>query len=254
MLINNGDLSKNNIYKSELNNSTFDELSPFPAKDLNTNNNEIDASFSFNGEYLYFSSDRRGGFGGYDIYRLKKLPDGTWSKAKNLGGKINSKSNEISPFIGLDNKTLYFSSNGVTSMGGFDIFVSQINTIKEWSTPINLGVPVNSTDDDLSYSTTADGLKGIYSSDRNESVNHDIYFAQSSTSFYQNVAILKGKITTNNESKLPKGVLIIVEDLTNNTKPQIFNPRLRDGGYILNLKPCHKYLINYTYENKSFLK
>jgi tetratricopeptide (TPR) repeat protein len=254
LLVNNGDLSKNNIYKSIISNSSFNELSPFPAKDLNTNNNEIDASLSINQEFLYFSSDRRGGFGGYDIYRLRKLPDGTWSKAMNLGEKVNSKYDEVSPFIGFDNKTLYFSSNGTSSMGGFDIFISQVNTISVWSEPKNLGIPINSTDDDLHYSTIANGLKGVYSSDRKDKADHDIYFAQSSTSYYQNVAILKGQIKTTDESTLPKGITIIVQDLTDNTKTKVFKPRLKDGGYILNLKPCHNYLIDYTYKEKSFLK
>lgn len=255
LLVNNGDLSKNNIYKYELNKPLFTELTPFPAKDLNTNNNEIDASLSINEEFLYFSSDRRGGFGGYDIYRLRKLPDGTWSKAMNLGEKINSKNDEVSPFIGFDNKTLYFSSNGINSIGGFDIFVSQVNTINEWADPKNLGAPINSTDDDLSYSTIANGLKGVYSSDRKNKTDHDLYFAQSSTSFYQNVAILKGKIkTTNQATLLPKGIVIIVQDLTDNTDTKIFKPRLKDGSYILNLKPCHNYLINYTYKEKTFFK
>jgi len=254
LLINNGDFSKNNIYKSTIYGSKFSESLPFPAKSLNTNRNDIDASISFNEEFLYFSSDRRGGFGGFDIYRLRKLPDGTWSKPINLGEKINSQNDEISPFIGLDNKTLYFSSNGASSIGGFDIFVSQVNSINEWLEPKNMGMPINSTDDDLSYSTTANGTKGIYSSDRKENTHHDIYFAQSSTSFYQNVAILKGQIKTNNKSLIPKGIVIIVEDLTDSTKIQTFKPRLKDGGYILNLKPCHKYQINYIYNEKSFFK
>jgi len=254
LLINSGDFSKNNIYKSTIYGSKLSESSPFPAKYLNTNRNDIDASISFNEESLYFSSDRKGGFGGFDIYRLRKLPDGTWSKPINLGEKINSKNDEISPFIALDNKTLYFSSNGASSMGGFDIFVSQVNAINEWLEPKNMGIPINSTDDDLSYSTIVNGTKGIYSSDRKENTNYDIYFAQSSTSFYQNVAILKGKIKTSNGSLLPKGITIIVEDLTDSTKIQSFKPRLKDGGYILNLKPCHKYLINYTYNEKSFFK
>jgi hypothetical protein len=129
-----------------------------------------------------------------------------------------------------------------------------MGTINEWLTPKNLGVPINSTDDDLSYSTIANGLKGIYSSDRDANTNHDIYFSQSSTSFYQNVAILKGIIKTNDNTMLPKGVSIIVQDLTENTKAQHYTPRRKNGGYILNLKPCHNYSINYTYKEESFYK
>lgn len=254
LLINHKALKGSNIAKSDIKNSTFTELEAFPAKQLNTRNNDIDASLNFNEEYLYFSSNRRGGYGGYDLYRIRRLPDGSWSRATNLGEEINSKNDEVSPYIGLDNKTLHFSSNGEKSMGGFDIFVSKVNTIGEWSKPKNLGVPINSTNDELSYSTIANGSKGIYSTNRDEKTNHDLYFAQSSNSYYQNVAILKGKIKTKNNSLLPKGITIVVQDLTENTKPQTFKPRIKDGGYILNLKPCHNYIINYVYDEKSFFK
>jgi len=253
LLINKGNSQNSDIYKSEITNSSFYDLSPFPAKSMNTNSNEIDASLSINEEFIYFSSDRRGGFGGFDLYRLRKLPDGTWSKAMNLGSTINSINDEVSPFIGLDNLTLYFSSNNSKSMGGFDIFMTQINAISKWSTPVNLGIPINSTDDDLYYSTTSNGMKAIFSSDRNNT-DQDIYFSQTSKSHYQNVAIFKGKIKTSNLDKIPKGVYITVEDLTIKTKIKTYNPRQSDGVYILNLKPCHTYLINYYYKNKSFSK
>ena len=113
---------------------------------------------------LFFVSDRPGGLGGTDIWRCLKLPNGEWSKPFNLGPPINSSYNEQSPFIHPDGKTLYYSSDGEQSMGGYDIFFSKkIDNIK-WSNPINMGFPLNTVDDDLFFTTSADGERGYYAS------------------------------------------------------------------------------------------
>ena len=183
------------------------------------------------------------------------MPDGTWSKAMNLGPTVNSIDDEESPFIGADGITLYYSSNSKYSMGGFDIFVSQMNAIGEWSEPKNLGYPLNTFGDDLYYSTMANGFMGIYASNTlNSKGLYDVYFVQTENSYYKNVTIFKGYIKTNNQTTLPKGISIHVKDLTENSSAKIYKPRLRDGGYILNLKPCHSYEISYQYKGKVFYK
>lgn len=242
------------IYFSDLNDITFESLKPFPAKYLNTNSQETHATMGINGEFIYFVSDRAGGYGGKDIYRIRQLPDGTWSKAMNLGSTINSEYDEESPFIGADNRTLYFSSNGKKSIGGYDIFVSQLDLVNEWSLPKNLGYPINSLDDDLYYSTMANGFLGVYASDNKSGVgDFDIYFVQSSSSYYKNVTIFKGYIYVVDETgNLPKGITIHVKDITENSSEITFKPRLRDGGYILNLKPCHSYAIEYKFKGELF--
>jgi len=248
-----GSKGNGDIYFSRLNELKYDKIKPFPAKSLNTSSNETHASMGVNEEFIYFVSDRKGGYGGKDIYRIRKLPDGTWSKAMNLGPTINSASDEESPFIGADGKTLYFSSNGVKSMGGYDIFVSQMNSIGEWQEPKNMGYPLNSFGDDLYYSTMANGFMGIYASNNKNSTGFfDIYFVQSKNSYYKNVTIFKGYIKTSNQQKIPKGISITVKDITENSIAKIFKPRLRDGGYILNLKPCHSYQITYKFNNEKF--
>lgn len=243
------------IYYSDLDEISFESLKPFPAKSLNSNSQETHATISINGEFIYFVSDRAGGYGGKDIYRIRKMPDGTWSKAMNLGPTINSEYDEESPFIGADNRTLYFSSNGTESIGGYDVFVSQLNSINEWSVPENLGLPINSLDDDLYYSTMANGFLGIYASDNKSGMgDYDIYFVQTNNSYYKNVTIFKGYISTHNTDTLPKGITIHVKDVTENSGEKIFKPRLRDGGYILNLKPCHSYTIEYKFKGESFYR
>jgi hypothetical protein len=250
-----GGTGNGDIYYSRLKELNFDQIKPFPAKSLNTSANESHASISIDGNFIYFSSDRKGGYGGKDIYRIRKMPDGTWSKAMNLGPTVNSIDDEESPFIGADGITLYYSSNSKYSMGGFDIFVSQMNAIGEWSEPKNLGYPLNTFGDDLYYSTMANGFMGIYASNTiNSKGLFDVYFVQTENSYYKNVTIFKGYIKTNNQTTLPKGISIHVKDLTENSSAKIYKPRLRDGGYILNLKPCHSYEISYQYKGKVFYK
>ena len=123
---------------------------------INTKGWEPSAFISADGNILYFTSNREGGFGGRDIYKSNKLPNGEWAKATNLGGTINSAYDEDAPFIHPDGVTLYFSSNGHQTMGGFDIFSTHLNSNNDWTSPINVGYPINSTEDDIYYVVAPD--------------------------------------------------------------------------------------------------
>lgn len=247
------DLGGGDIYFSELRDTVFVNIVPFPSDELNTAAWETHATISPDGNYLYFVSDRPGGLGGRDIYRLKKLPNGEWSKAMNLGPPVNTPYDEESPFLGADNQTMYFSSNGPASMGGFDIFVTQMDESEQWSDPVNMGYPLNSFDDDIFYTTTADGLTGFYSSDKSDGQgDKDIYMIETDKSLIRNVAILTGFIFTSDNSMIPKGITIHVTDLTDATPAKVYSPRRRDGGYVLALKPCHTYKLDYRLDDNSF--
>jgi hypothetical protein len=249
------DVNGGDVYYSQLVDTAFGALAPYDAPELNTEYWEPHFTMSADGLFLFFVSDRPGGLGGRDIYRTRRLPDGTWSKPSNLGAPINTKYDEDSPFIGADDKTLFFSSNGPASMGGFDIFVSQVDELDVWSAPINMGYPLNSVDDDIFYTTTADGHIGFYASDKLEGKgDKDIYMVQSEESFIKNIAVFTGFILTSDHSMIPPGITIHVTDLTDNTKTQIYTPRRRDGGYVLTLKPCHTYDLDYRLEGHSIYK
>ncbi len=127
---------------------------------------ESQPSISADGKILYFISDRIGGFGGYDIYRSFKNDSGEWGTPINLGPVINSTSNEKSPFIHPDGKTLYFSSDGWTGLGGYDIFISRMNDNGTWSKPKNIGFPINSPDDEVGFFVSTDGTKGFFASNK----------------------------------------------------------------------------------------
>jgi hypothetical protein len=140
----------------------FYNLSPLNI--FNSNSWENHVTISSDEKTLYFVSDRPGGLGGTDIWRCLRLPNGEWSEPYNIGPPVNSKFNEESPFIHPDGKTLYFSSNGGRSMGGFDVFFSKKIDQKTFSNPINMGFPINTVDDDLFFSTSPDGGRGYYAS------------------------------------------------------------------------------------------
>lgn len=127
---------------------------------------ESQASISCDGEVLYFASNREGGMGGTDIWVSHKRPDGSWGEPKNLGPNINTKADEEAPFITNDGKTLYFSSTGHIGMGEQDIFFSQMDDKGVWSTPRNLGPPVNSSYRELGFFLSADGATGYFASNR----------------------------------------------------------------------------------------
>lgn len=135
-------------------------------KNINTPAHESAAALSYDGNELYFISDREGGYGGRDIYVSqwdKQKQD--WGVAVNLGPVVNSVYDEDGVFIHPDGKTLYFSSKGHNTIGGSDIFYSEKQQ-GEWQTPVNIGYPVNSPDDDVFFIVTADGRTAYYSSFR----------------------------------------------------------------------------------------
>lgn len=137
---------------------------------------EPSASLSLDGKTFYFSSNREGGFGGFDLYRVKLLPNGNWSEAKNLGPSINTAFDEDAPFIHPDGKSLYFSSKGHVNMGGFDVFKSELIEEEKWTTPINLGYPTNTTKDDIYFVISANEKHGYYASEKSGGFGeHDIY-------------------------------------------------------------------------------
>jgi outer membrane protein OmpA-like peptidoglycan-associated protein len=109
---------------------------------------------------MYFASNRNGGQGEMDIYYSDKQPGGDWGPAVNIGPVINTPLSEDSPFITADGKTLFFASQGHENMGGFDLFRSEQTPNGEWTAPVNLGFPVNKTDDDLFFVPVGDGSSG----------------------------------------------------------------------------------------------
>lgn len=132
---------------------------------VNSRNWDSQPTLSADGKIIYFVSNRAGGKGGRDIWMTKKGEDDQWTSPENLED-INTKKDEVSPFIHPDGKTLFFSSAGYLGLGGYDLYKTEkIN--KKWTTPQNLGYPINTHQDELALFLTADGQKGYYSVDKN---------------------------------------------------------------------------------------
>ena len=128
---------------------------------INSRNWESQPSLSADGRTLYFVSNRPGGRGGNDIYVSSLNQAGEWSKPVNLGEKVNTAFDDISPFIHANGQTLYFASNGHTGMGGYDLFLTELQE-GQWQEPRNMGYPINTHEDQVSLFVTADGKVGYY--------------------------------------------------------------------------------------------
>lgn len=166
---NGGDL-----FLSKVSGNSWSRPSRLP-RQINTNFHEASATFSYDGKTLYFVSDKPGGIGGHDIYQSKVDDRGRWSEPVNLGNVVNSPYQEISVFAHPDGKTLYFSSNGHDNIGGYDIFKSTLEN-GVWSKPVNIGYPINTTDDDVFFVISASGRRAYYSSAKDGGVGgQDIY-------------------------------------------------------------------------------
>ena len=145
-------------------------------REINSRNWENYASYSPTGDTLFFSSNRPGGQGGFDIYYSTKSENG-WTKPVNIP-IINSAFDEIAPVISHNGQYLFFSSNGKNSMGGYDHFVSKRNG-SEWEKPINLGYPINTPDDDIFYQPIGDGSMGYISRVMKQSYGYsDVYLIE----------------------------------------------------------------------------
>ena len=134
---------------------------------INSDQHEPSLFFSLDGKQLFIVSDRPGGYGGLDIYVSSKQLNGEWSEAKNLGPNINTQYDEDAPYLDPNGVTMYFSSRGNSSIGEYDIFRSQL-VDTTWSSPVNMGYPINTPSDDIYFTMTSRYNRGYYSSGRLE--------------------------------------------------------------------------------------
>lgn len=120
-------------------------------KAINSKYFEGNLSISKDGKTMYFSSNRKEGSGALDIFKSVRLANGDWGVPVNLGSVINSAFNEDAPYISEDGTRLYFISQGHQTMGGYDVFYSKVSPDGSLSAPVNLGFPINTTDDDIYF-------------------------------------------------------------------------------------------------------
>ena len=233
--------SLGNIYSSMNKAGVFQRM-----KKLNSNVNsdfETAGSITPDGNIIFFASKRDGGLGETDIYMARKLPNGQWAKAQNLGATINTKYNEDFPQIAPDGKTLYFSSKGHAGMGDYDLFQSTWNEEENtWTSPKNLGYPINSVGDDRSISFTEDNRVAYISAVRDGGYGDlDLYRVKFNDA-EDRTTVLQGYINTIDSAKNVV-TIVTVKDLKNKDAPDLtYNPNPNTGKFIMALNPS-KYEI-----------
>ncbi|MCX8081543.1 MAG: hypothetical protein N3F09_09945 [Bacteroidia bacterium] len=216
---------------------------------INTYAWEGHCSLSPDGKTLYFSSDRAGGYGGRDIYKATLLPDSTWGNVVNLGDSINTPMDDDSPFIHPDGVTLFFSSKGRTSSGGYDIFKATLDPKDSlFKGVVNLGYPINSPDDDIYFVLNAAGDNAYYSSGKKGGVGlKDIYKIKTKFDIYKPALLLvKGKITFENKPVAGK-IKVLVTDPTPK-KYNDFEAEQKEGKYLISLVNSQAYKLVFQYD------
>jgi hypothetical protein len=192
-------LYKTDNYDGAIYSSTFVNGVWTPIKKLNkyinTKYYESHAAISADSRKLYFTSNRKGGFGNLDIYVSEKDTAGNWGPAVNLGATVNTPFNEDTPFITENDTVLYFSSEGHSSMGGFDNFKSQ-KTGSVWKNPHNLGYPVNSTDDDKFFQPVNNGMFAFYAM-TTDYKKKDIFYVGMGDNDVNKMIEIRGKVSLN---------------------------------------------------------
>lgn len=207
---------------------------------VNSNTWDAAPSLTQDGTVLYFSSDRTGGKGGTDIYLTKRTREG-WTKPQNMN-EINTASDETTPYIAADGKTFYFASNRSGGAGGFDIYVSR-KSGDSFSSPTNIGTPINSEFDDIAYIAKINTDHAYFASTRSGGAGGlDVYFAVPNPEMPSPVTIVRGIVSDKVTGK-PLGADIVITDLK--TRKQVATLRSDDitGEYYVTIPGDRDYSI-----------
>ncbi|MES2140320.1 MAG: OmpA family protein [Bacteroidota bacterium] len=252
MLIYRGGNNKNinkGVFETTLKGNEWSVPKRVPAP-INSDGNETSASFSADGKSIYFVSSRPDGLGGKDIWYCLQNEAGDWGEAVNAGNSVNTKEDEESVFLHPNGSSLFFSSKGHGSTGGYDVFVSHLDTTTNgWAKPINLGSSINTPGDDLYFAMAADEKTAYYSSSKPKALaDKDIYritFGESILT--KHVTLVKGFVTGENglgiESKI-----VVKEKLTGDIINTIKSNKAT-GKFLVCLPATGEYQINFTDDN-----
>lgn len=219
---------------------------------VNSSSWEAQPSISADGRTLYFVSNRKGGYGGYDIWK-STLAEKGWSEPENLGPNINTSFNEQSPFIHPDDSTLYFCSNGWPGMGGNDLFVSHLGKDGKWQKPENLGYPINSSGDENGLTLTANGNYAFFSSNNlNGAGGFDIYTFELPPNLRPHMVTYVKGIVNDAVSKQPLEAAVEIVDLEKNTPVYQDYSSAEQGDFLATLPTGKNYGLNISKEGYLF--
>lgn len=233
---------KSDIYYSKKGKRSYKKAEPL--KLINTNHREVSACSSENFNIIFFASDRPGGYGGLDIYQIKKLPDGNWGKPYNLGPVINTEYDDNYPMLVDSGKTLFFSSKGHTSMGGYDIFKSIYDTTQlKWGFPQNLGYPINTGDDDMTISFTLNKRYAYVTRYRKDSYGNKDIYKITFKSIEPDYTVITGKVLGPDSNIINNDLIIDIYYENNNELYGTYTVNPETGKYVFILPPGEYVMI-----------
>jgi len=253
LIIYKNDIDGGNIYYSTYNGTDWETLKEF-GSDVNTKFNDSHACMSNDGNLLFVVSDRPGGFGGKDIYRFIKFPNGRWSKAFNLGPAINTEFDEDGAFLHPDGKTFYFTSKGYKTMGGSDIKFGTLTQENNIENVTNVSYPINTTDDDaVFFVTSPDAKRSYYSAVKEDGFGEkDIYMVSFSEAKEKPLSLFKGEIIAAKDETLPANLVVIVTDKETGEIIGNYRPKSANGSFSTILPPGREYNFSYVANGDEF--
>lgn len=210
---------------------------------LNSRHSEKHPAISADGRFLYFTSNRPGGSGSYDIWRSERIGE-TWSDPVNLGDSVNTSGLEQSPFIHPDQKSLYFSSTGWPGMGQGDLFLTRLKGASGWSRPENLGYPINTYHDDIGLTLNASGDVAYFASSRGEGTDTDIFSFEMPRELRPvPVSYMKGRVY---DSRTMKGLKAVIQLIDLETEEAVMELESYpgEGDYLISLPMDRDYALN----------
>ena len=207
---------------------------------------ELEACITEDENMLIISSDRPGGFGGCDLYSINKLPDGKWGEPVNLGSKVNTKYDENFPMFDEKTNMLYFSSQGHTGMGGYDIFKTKFNTgSSTFGVPINIGYPINTPDDNMQISLAKNKRDAYISAYRKEGFGDLDIYKVTFNDVEESLSVIKGIVSTGDTTKKDIEATITILDKKTNEEIDSKDVNPQSGKYIFAVEPG-KYILKVT--------
>lgn len=222
-----------------------------PGSPINSPYSEKHPAVSADGRRIFFTSNRPGGSGSYDIWMSEKTGEG-WGRPVNLGDSLNSSGLEQSPFIHPDQQTLYFSSDGWPGMGQGDLYLSRYREGQGWSEPENLGYPINTHNDEIGLSVNALGNRAYFASDRGEGSDTDLFsFEMPDAARPVPVSYMSGRVFDSRNLKGLKAVMQLIDLDTGETVMEL-ESHAGEGDYLISLPTDRDYALNVSAQGYLF--
>lgn len=252
LIVFKGNIGNGNLYFTTFDGKDWSALQEF-GSDVNSAYFESHACLNADGSVLFFASDRPGGYGGRDIYRCVKLPNGAWSRALNMGPSVNTEYDEDGAFMHPDGRTFFYASKGNKTIGGFDIMFATLTEENTLTEITNMGYPINTPDDDVYYVTSPDAKRGYFTSAKEGGFGEkDIYMLSIAESKEAFLALFKGQIVPAEGEKTPDNLMIIVKEKGTGKVVGTYLPKQANGTFATILPPGKEYNFSYMSGNEEF--